>query len=162
MLVALFLVFRSVVSFAPEAVADPSYEETAFVVLLNRFRTSLHLHPLVSDDRLVDAARNHAYFMSNYHVLTHYGPKPWWGAAIRMRAAGIPSGFLTGENIARGNFNAKETFIQWFFSEEHLQAMLTDEYDHIGVAREGCESNVDRGSCFWVTDFAQLQPQSQL
>jgi uncharacterized protein YkwD len=140
----------------PTQVIQPSAEETTFVQIINDFRANLRLQPVASDERLVDAAQNHALWMSYHHLLTHVGPKPWWKSSTRMYAAGIPYGTLVGENIARGSYSAKNTFIQWFFSPEHLEGMMTPEYDHIGVSREGCEPGDAEWNCFWVTDFAEL------
>jgi uncharacterized protein YkwD len=141
----------------PTPINQASNEETAFVEIINGFREGLHLQTVAGDDRLTEAAQNHAMWMSYYHVLTHVGPRPWWKSSTRMYAAGIPYGKLVGENIARGSYTAKDTFIQWFFSPEHLEGMMTPEYDHIGVSREGCASTTDESGCFWVTDFAALK-----
>ena len=140
----------------PTPINQPSAEEKAFVQIINGFRSNLQIQTVVEDDRLTEAAQNHALWMSYYNVLTHSGPRPWWKSSTRMYAAGIPYGKLVGENIARGSFSAKNTFIQWFFSPAHLEGMMTPRYDHIGVSREGCTSVDTENNCFWVTDFAAL------
>lgn len=139
-----------------ETPVAPSAEEIAFLQIINDFRTELNLPALEIDPRLTEAANRHAQWMANKNFLTHAGPRIGWGSWTRMYAQGIEKGTLVGENIARGSFSAKNTFIQWFFSSIHLGGMLTADYTHVGISRRGCDGIDDQKYCFWVTDFADL------
>ena len=141
------------------AVNDP--QEERFVEIINEFRHNLNLQKLTPESRLQEAAEGHSMFMAKYHVCTHVGPRPWWGSYDRMYAVGIPRGTHTGEVVASGSYTAENTFIQWFFSEDHLQGMLTTDYDHLGVSRFGCESEEDQNRCYWAVDFSALNDESR-
>jgi hypothetical protein len=146
--------------------SQAAVEEAKFVEILNLFRAKLFLQPLQTNEKLFAAAEGHAEWMAHKRILTHAGPSLFGTCGTRIFAEGIDDETLVGENIARGSYDAKSTFIQWFFSSPHLQGMLTPEYTHIGVARRGCEEPAlgeksDSWSCFWVTDFADLSTEKQ-
>lgn len=157
----------------PEPEPAPLTETKKFLDVINQFRNDLGLEKLKQDTRLDEAARKHALWMRRWNVLTHSGPMLRMGVAARAINEGIDANVLVGENIARGSWTAKDTFKQWFFSKPHLQGMMTAEYDHIGIAREGCVENspadlldqiADENiswNCFWVTDFADLENNDQ-
>ncbi|MBS1959918.1 MAG: CAP domain-containing protein [Bdellovibrionales bacterium] len=128
-------------------------EEAKFYNLLNQFRSNLKLKPLKSDDRLYLAASKHSDWMMGYHLLTHSGPNIGGTSYTRVIAEGVDTEGVIGEIIAMGNSTARATFKQWLFSPPHLMAMISPEYDHVGVARSDCEYGND---CYWTTDFAQL------
>ena len=125
--------------------------------LINGFRTELKLSQLKTDSRLFDAAEGHADWMAGKGLLTHVGPGLLGTCGKRIYREGVEKGTLVGENIARGSFSGKNTFIQWFFSSEHLGGMLNSKYTHIGIARRGCSEELNNAwYCFWVTDFADF------
>ncbi len=154
MLFLLFSLWSSPLVFAQETPLD---EERAFLNLINGFRTELKLSQLNTDSRLFDAAEGHAEWMAGKGLLTHSGPGILGSSGKRIYAEGVEQGTLVGENIARGSYSGKDTFIQWFFSPAHLGGMLNSKYTHIGIARRGCSEELNNSwYCFWVTDFADL------
>lgn len=137
-----------------------SKDELDFLRIINLFRVNLSLTPLKVDQRLNDAAEGHSEWMMGKGILTHSGPGFTGTSATRVIAEGIDPNTLIGENIARGNYGAKETFLQWLYSPPHLLGMITPEYDHIGISRSDCDAD-QPAYCFWTTDFAALNPAAE-
>lgn len=127
---------------------------------LNAFRRELGLRPLRQDARLSEAARKHSDWMQGIGYLTHVGPAFGGSSFSRAMAEGVPSEARIGENIARGNFSGRETFLQWLYSPSHLGEMIDAEYDHVGIARSDCDEESWSG-CFWTMDFGQFEEREE-
>ena len=149
-------------SFHEEGGTALSFEEERFLLLINRFRKELNLRPLKIEARLQAAATKHNVWMHETGRFGHYGPERKDTVGTRTQAEGIAPTFLTEEIIATGSFTGKDTFLQWFFSPSHLQSMIDDDLDHVGISRTGCDESRphEEESCHWTVDFAELEDHS--
>jgi uncharacterized protein YkwD len=128
-----------------------SQEEIRFSELINQFRQSLGLQKLIIHPALQNASLKHSEWMAKNEFLTHYGPMKNESPFQRMIEEGYLNYSMLGENVACGNSEAKETFLQWVNSPEHLKNMITPAFEHMGIARAG-DGNED---CpfYWTNDF---------
>jgi uncharacterized protein YkwD/cytochrome oxidase assembly protein ShyY1 len=143
---------------ATEARATPTYnaQELAFVQLLNDYRISLGLQPLLISDLLSESSDRHNSDMAKYDFFGHYTQgSDWfaWGASPwdRMAASGYPSNTIQGENIAAGYETAAEVFAGWKASAGHLANLTEADFRVIGVSFVYA-SGSDYGY-YWTTDF---------
>lgn len=102
---------------------------------------------LTWNNKLEQSANNHAvdmyknnYFQHNSRNGTNYSQ--------RIEAAGYNWKF-SGENIAEGQENANDVFLDWFKSTSHCQNMMNKDFKNIGIAN--CKT-------YWVQDFGTLFP----
>jgi uncharacterized protein YkwD len=155
-LVLLALLVSAVV--APPAQAGVSYssEEIAFVQLLNEYRISNGLQPLLVSDMISEACDRHNSDMGKYRFFDHYtqgsdwfavGASPW----DRMAASGYNYNTYKGENIAAGYSTAASVFQGWKNSPGHNANMLGANYQVLGVSLVYV-SGSPYGS-YWTTDF---------
>lgn len=139
-------------------------EEIAFVNILNNYRESLGLQPLMVSDLLSDAAEKHAHDLGTYgygvgtpgsdpHIT---GASDYFPAGYtysdRMAACGY-SAYSTsrGENVAAGYATAASVFEAWRISPYHDPQLRNPSFVVVGVALLYIP-----GSSFgyyWVTDF---------
>lgn len=80
---------------------------------------------------LSQAAQKHSEDMGRRGYLEHTSPDGE-GPLERARAAGYRGGYL-GENIAGGQTSAKEVVDGWMGSAVHCPAIMTPEYNVIGI-----------------------------
>ena len=102
---------------------------------------------LTWNNKLEQSANNHAvdmyknnYFQHNSRNGTNYSQ--------RIEAAGYNWKF-SGENIAEGQENANDVFMDWLKSTSHCQNMMNKDFRNIGMAN--CKT-------YWVQDFGTLFP----
>ena len=107
-----------------------SAEEAAFVNLVNDYRASNGLQPLLVSDALSEAGDRHSADMGKYKFFDHYtkasdwfavGASPW----DRMAASGYNYNTYKGENIAAGYSTAAAVFQGWKTSPGHNANMLS-------------------------------------
>ena len=138
-LVALVVLF----AFGPMAATAQAFgysaEEVAFVKLINDYRASNGLQPLLVSDALSEAGDRHSSDMGKYRFFDHYtqasdwfakGASPW----DRMAASGYTYNTYKGENIAAGYATAAEVFTGWKNSSGHNANMLKADFKVIGVS----------------------------
>ncbi len=155
-LLALALLVGAVL--APPAKAAVGYgaEEIAFVQLLNDYRVSNGLQPLLVSDMISEACDRHNSDMGKYRFFDHYtqgsdwfaiGASPW----DRMAASGYNYNTYKGENIAAGYGSAAAVFQGWKNSPGHNANMLGSNYKVLGVSLVYV-SGSPYGT-YWTTDF---------
>ena len=94
------------------SVAD---QEQEFLTLLNDFRASRGLQPVVLDETLSDGARR-------------------WSVRLRAGYWGHGAGY---ENIYRGSYRATDAFRAWKNSPGHCRNMLNPGFTRIGIGVAG-------------------------
>lgn len=103
--------------------------------------------PLVWNNQLTDAARDHARDMSKRKYFSHTSKD---GRTIqnRIMAAGYTyagyKSFAIGENIAQGQESIAEVSNGWFESPGHCKNLMNPDFKEIGVAEY---------NRYWVQDF---------
>jgi uncharacterized protein YkwD len=120
--------------------------ELATYNLVNRYRATHNLPPLVINPDLMLIAREHSRLMSESRIMTHAG----FSGRVAAVSRAIPSKF-TSENLA---FNAGSEYPQlraikgWIESSSHRKTMLGN-YDLTGI---GVEVNA-RGEYYFTQLF---------
>ncbi len=115
-----------------------SSQELQLVQLLNDYRTSRGLEPLMMSDLVSDAAEKHSSDMGKYGFFAHntvqsdYFPV---GADARVRLAmcGYAYPIAWGENIAAGFSGASAVIQAWKGSPDHDRLMTSSYYKVAGV-----------------------------
>ena len=155
-LVLLALLAGAVLASPAKAAVSYSSEEIAFVKLLNDYRVSNGLQPLLVSDMISEACDRHNSDMGKYRFFDHYtqgsdwfaiGASPW----DRMAASGYDYNTYKGENIAAGYGTAASVFQGWKNSPGHNANMLGANYKVLGVSLVYV-SGSPYGS-YWTTDF---------
>jgi len=155
-LLALALLAGAVLASPAKAAVGYSAEEIAFVQLLNDYRVSNGLQPLLVSDMISEAGDRHDSDMGKYRFFDHYtkgsdwfaiGASPW----DRMAASGYNYNTYKGENIAAGYATAAAVFQGWKNSPGHNANMLGANYKVLGVSLVYV-SGSPYGS-YWTTDF---------
>ena len=146
----------SLLSGSALAVSNNS-EELAFVGLINQYRQSQGLQPLLLSDLLTDSSQKHSSDMGKYAFFDHtttggsdffpIGSTPW----DRMAACGYSYNTNKGENIAAGFNSASSVFTAWENSPEHNANMLNGSYKVIGVGFVDVAGSPY--GYYWTTDF---------
>jgi uncharacterized protein YkwD len=103
---------------------------------------------LTWNNSLEQSANNHAVDMYKNSYFDHSSLN---GASYseRIEAAGYNWKF-SGENIAEGQENAKDVFLDWLTSPSHCKNMMEKNFKNMGAAR--CKN-------YWVQDFGTLFPK---
>lgn len=117
--------------------ADPALDarsrlELEVLVLVNQARAQHGLQPLVLDNRLVAAAREHAVDMAGGRFCRHNG-RDGTKARDRMRRNGYPYNNWAGENIICARRSAEAMVQWWLHSPPHRHNILHANFRHIGV-----------------------------
>jgi uncharacterized protein YkwD len=155
-LLALILVVMLALPAAGGAASSYSQEELAFLTLINQYRQTNGLGPLLLSDMVSDASAKHDLDMGKYKFFDHItkasdyyavGATPW----DRMAASGYTYNTYLGENIAAGYATAAAVFQAWKNSSGHNANMLNSNYKVIGIALR-VVSGSPYGS-YWTTDF---------
>jgi hypothetical protein len=144
--------------FTGGAQAAVSYgeQELAFITLLNNYRASNGLQPLLLSDMIAEACDRHNSDMGKYKFFSHYSVASDWFAKDaapwdRMAKSGYTFSTNKGENIAAGQSTATEVFNAWKASSGHNANMLNSTYKVIGVSLvivPGAPYTY-----YWTTDF---------
>ena len=155
----LILLFALVLLALPgRASATVSYsaQEIEIVRLINEYRMSYGLDPVLVSDVLSDSAEKHSGDMAKYGFFSHYtAASDWFNVdsrpADRMVACGYPSGTWTGENIAAGYDTPATVMTAWKQSYAHNLNMLDTKWKVIGIGLVDM-SGSSMGT-YWTTDF---------
>lgn len=156
LLAGALLASGAVVPLASAAAASLSSQELALVQLINTYRQSLGLQPLMVSERCSEAARKHCSDMAKYGFFGHYTEASDWfpvGAdpGVRLNKCGYPSGGAWAETLAAGQAEPAQVLGAWKQSASHNQAMINPEYRVIGV---GHVYNPDsQYGYYWTADF---------
>ncbi|MCI0385641.1 CAP domain-containing protein [Streptomyces sp. CNQ085] len=134
----------------PTATGLPSPdEETAAAAevlrLVNLERAEAGCRPVTADPELAELAQEFSRDMATRDFFSHTGPDgdtPW----DRAEAAGI--GNLGGENIARGQADARSVMDAWMDSPGHRANILNCDYRTLGVGAHFAE-----GGPWWTQNF---------
>jgi uncharacterized protein YkwD len=141
--------------FAAQAVSYDA-QEAAFVSLLNSYRVSQGLQPLLVSDMISEACDRHNSDMGKYDFFDHYtqgsdwfavGATPW----DRMAASGYNFSTYKGENIAAGYSTAATVFQAWKNSSGHNANMLGANFKVLGVSLVYVSGS--HYGYYWTTDF---------
>lgn len=101
---------------------------------------------LLTDNRLTNAAYNHAQDISKMGAVGHTGSD---GSSVSTRVyrTGYPNGAV-GENAAGGQHSAREVVFDWVCSQGHRENLMSCDYDTMGtgVVPTG-------GWTYWVQNF---------
>ncbi|MFF3640717.1 CAP domain-containing protein [Streptomyces sp. NPDC002564] len=125
--------------------SDEDAAEAAVLTLVNQERATAGCRPLRADARLAKLAGDFSADMAKRDFFDHTDPDgatPW----DRAEKAGIPN--LGGENIARGQADAKAVMDAWMNSSGHRANILNCEYKTLGVG-----AHFATGGPWWTQDF---------
>ncbi len=139
-----------------QAAVSYSAEEIAFIKLINEYRVSQGLNPLMVSDMISEACDRHSSDMGKYRFFSHYTVQSDWFPVNaspwdRMAKSGYDFYTNKGENIAAGQSTAKDAFNAWKASPGHNANMLNSSFKVIGIGLV-----VVPGSpytYYWTTDF---------
>lgn len=106
--------------------------EVQILAGVNDARAQHGLPPLILDDRLVAAAREHAVDMAYRNHCRHTGTD---GTSVRarLRRNGYPYNNWAGENILCARQTADAALGWWLASAPHRRNILHGNFTHIGV-----------------------------
>ena len=124
--------------------------------LINDYRASNGLQPLLVSDALSESGDRHSSDMGKYRFFDHYtqasdwfakGASPW----DRMAASGYTYNTWKGENIAAGYATAAQVFAGWKNSSSHNANMLKADFKVLGVSLVSTSGSPYVH--YWTTDF---------
>ncbi|MGY1438269.1 CAP domain-containing protein [Streptomyces reniochalinae] len=128
------------------AAADQeSAAEQEVLTLVNQERAKAGCRPVKADGDLAALAGGYSADMARRGFFSHTSPdgkSPW----DRAEAAGVTD--LGGENIARGQANARSVMDSWMNSPGHRANILNCDYRTLGVGAHFAE-----GGPWWTQDF---------
>lgn len=141
---------------SPAQAVSYSAEEVTFVQLINDYRATRGLQPLLVSDTISEACDRHNSDMGKHHFFDHYTVKSDWfnaGASPwdRMAASGYNYNTYKGENIAAGYGTAGTVFSGWKNSSGHNANMLNTDYKVVGVSMVYVTGSPY--GYYWTTDF---------
>lgn len=122
-----------------------SAAEAAVLTLVNQERGKAGCRPVTADTRLAALAGDFSDDMAERGFFSHITPEgesPW----DRAKKAGIDN--LGGENIARGQADAKSVMASWMSSPGHKANILNCDYRTLGVG-----AHFAQGGPWWTQDF---------
>ncbi|GIO44544.1 CAP domain-containing protein [Paenibacillus apis] len=118
-------------------------ERAAEVVkLVNQIRVEAGLKPLTVHTNLTKMAKTKAVEMYNRNYFNHTSPV--YGSPFEMMDAFNITYRYAGENIAKGQWSAKEVVQDWMDSPGHKANILNKNYNLIGVGYY---------NGYWVQEF---------
>ncbi|MEV0124562.1 CAP domain-containing protein [Streptomyces sp. NPDC050703] len=129
---------------APSPTAE-SAAEAAVLTLVNEERAKAGCRPVTADSGLASLAGEFSSDMAERDFFDHTDPDgatPW----DRAEKAGITD--LGGENIARGQANARSVMDAWMNSSGHRANILNCDYKTLGVG-----VHFAPGGPWWTQDF---------
>lgn len=131
---------------AASTTPDPeTAAEREVLALVNQERAKAGCQPVRADGDLARLAGNFSEDMAERGFFAHTSPddkSPW----DRAEALGISD--LGGENIARGQANARSVMDSWMNSPGHKANILNCDYRTLGVGAHFAE-----GGPWWTQDF---------
>jgi uncharacterized protein YkwD len=104
------------------------------LVLINQYRASKGLEPLVLQPNLAAAADWHSHDMARNDYFDHTD-STGRDAFKRMADFGYISDLDKGENIDAGRETAARVFASWQSDSYHNENLLWDTYRSIGIGR---------------------------
>ncbi|NSC24132.1 CAP domain-containing protein [Streptomyces albus subsp. chlorinus] len=119
--------------------------EREVLTLVNQERAKAGCRPVSADGELAALAGGFSEDMARRGFFSHTSPdgeSPW----DRAEAAGVED--LGGENIARGQANARSVMDSWMHSPGHRANILNCDYRTLGVGAHFAE-----GGPWWTQDF---------
>lgn len=119
------------------ALSDRDYSSTRLDVerareLVNSYRKSKGLRPLLLQPALTEAARSHSRDLAKWDRISHFGSdgsNPW----DRVKRAGYPAK-LAAENVGTGQADIEEVIKGWQASPGHNKNLLLPDAQHMGIA----------------------------
>ena len=153
------LIVLLALAFFPAGAQAVSYssQEIQLVQLLNDYRVSLGLQPLMVSDLVSDAAEKHSSDMGNHSFFAHNTVESDFGfpvgadPRVRMAMCGYSYPIAWGENIAAG-FSSPSAVIQaWKGSPSHNQLMTASYYRVVGVGLVHVQGSPY--GYYWTLDF---------
>jgi uncharacterized protein YkwD len=147
----LSLAIAACVSTTPKPIAgnvpvqDVSQEA---VGLINQFRASNGLPPVIVDANLIDAARYQAVAMASANVLSH---EIGGDFTSRMNSAGFVYA-NAAENVGAGHSSVEDAINAWIRSPHHRENMLMKDATRIGMVRADAPNSRYRN--YWALDLA--------
>ncbi len=109
---------------------EESMEKQIFDIT-NIIRTYYNVSVLKWDDKAYEAAKMHSTDMVTNKYFSHYSPD---GNGLQERLTEVEAFYLSaGENIAANYIDVPAVIHGWLNSNGHRQALLNDEYTHLGV-----------------------------
>lgn len=127
---------------------EPQEEGTAVITeqyleLVNEYRISKGLRPLIYNDIIEDVAAKHSKGMAQRtRPFGHYG----FSSRCRHIRNRVSPHKLCGEVVAAGQKDAKAVFKAWINSPEHREELENPRFTHTGL---GVVRDV-RGMIFWT------------
>lgn len=99
--------------------------------LTNVYRNRFNVMPVVKDENVQEVAYDHSKDMQKNNYFSHYSED---GSGLKERLEKKNIYYLTaGENIAAQHIDGPAAIEGWLNSEGHREALLNDEYTHLGV-----------------------------
>lgn len=140
-----------------------STQELEFVRLLNEYRQSMGVPPLMVSDLCSNAAEKHSSDMGTYHFFAHDTVASDFfpvgsNARVRLALSGYGNPLAWGENIAAGFTTATAVLNAWKASPDHDPHMIDPVYKVVGVGLvyvPGSEYGY-----YWTTDFGAFVDQT--
>ena len=126
-------------------VRDVSHEA---VGLINQFRASNGLPPVIVDTALVEAARYQAVAMASANVLSH---EIGGDFTTRMNSAGFYYANAS-ENVGAGHSSVEDAINAWIRSPHHHDNMLMKDATRIGMVVADAPNSRYRN--YWALDLA--------
>jgi uncharacterized protein YkwD len=128
----------------------PDAEETAFLALINEYRATYDLGPLVQQPQLAAAAEFHSQDMAINDYFDHVSPA---GVTTEqnIRNHGYTYYIAFAENITANNETAVAAFSAWQASPSHNVNMLNPVFNEIGIGR-ACTVKSSY-HWYWTTTF---------
>ncbi len=105
--------------------------ESELLRLVNDYRLSRGLSPLLDSSRLGNAARAHARHMIDHRFFAHATPEGF-SPEERLSLAGV-DWTSVGENIAEGYSTPQEVFDRWMGSPEHRANIESTRFTYASV-----------------------------
>jgi uncharacterized protein YkwD len=135
-----------------------SSQEIALVNLVNEYRESLGLVPLMVSDLASDAAEKHSSDMGKYSFFSHTTAQSDWfpvgaHADTRLAMCGYSYQVAWGENIAGGPSMAEGVFSAWKGSGPHNTVMTGSAYRVVGVGMVYAPDSGLPYDYYWTMDF---------
>ncbi len=155
----IIIIFSSLlVSLSPFSVNSANIsldnEEETLLNLINEYRQSNGLSPLILSSELTIAAKMHSQDMANNNYFSHYSLD---GRSPYERAKDAGYFYLPiGENIAAGYTNAIDVFNAWKGSIEHNKNMLNKDFKAMGIGRAYNSSSFYKW--YWTVVFGGDTP----
>ncbi|MEC4017296.1 CAP domain-containing protein [Streptomyces sp. H27-D2] len=129
----------------PRPPAKESSAEAQVLSLVNQERAKAGCRPVTADRQLADLAQAFSEDMAIRGFFDHTDPD---GASPWDRADELGLKQLGGENIARGQADARSVMESWMNSSGHRANILNCDYKTMGVGAHFAE-----GGPWWTQDF---------